>query len=739
MSSVKHPQPRLPSARVASPPMDEAVGTLHLLRFAYTYMTGQQRVILASGLLMACAILLSISIPALAEEIVSYGMRTMTKTSDGILHTVANSSATSLETATETFGAGMSEDGAGAGTDQLSFLGLGSLSERIFKPLLPIFFAVLRGAFAVNDDAEPAASPSPYVEGILCRSLLMSTAIICYHLTSLLAHLAAYYAGSGAQNALTRDSVERILHTPHPERVAIVNAVKLAQLITASGRALSDTTGELLTNVFSHVLYIVGFFAVMLFLSYQLTLTILVGVVIIQCLFFFQGISLHRQGSHVTEEEASVQAYIANILQRSQTVLVFGCSDFVLDRMADRSSQLWRLTNRLNRSIHGYAAVSSGLTRLILVVALGLSNYYQQKGQLNMRHTILYFACFQSFVNTLASLSSAVSQLRATLGRLKTLDAILRWYSEPLAVTAGEGCTGASEVAVVEVQESASAEVALDHASFSYPTVPAFFSEIGGVSGASDAVASLEKQLGTTMSSLHNNGVSQVSLSALVGGITVLYGPSGSGKSTCLRLLCGLVRPHSGTVRTQRRAVLLEQQHAIFIGTVAENILLTNLSSFAGSATEASVLKPALPSSSDSQLPTVAATFAELHRRVTEATAKSGCANFLSNPFSTFIESVDHPQFSGGQLQRIVLARMLARSDDYSLVLLDEPTTGLDQSAVEVLLEAIRALRDTHHKTVLISTHDHRVAEVADKVIDLSVSAAEAGGGHPGKYPSRQC
>ncbi|CAJ1991750.1 ABC transporter [Leishmania donovani] len=730
MSSAKHPESGSPPARVLSSPTtaseSEAVGTLQLLRFAYSYMTCQLRVILVSGLFMACATLLSISIPALAEEIVSYGMRATTKTIDGVSHTVESSSATSLEAATAAPGLGMPADGAGAGGDRLFFLGLGPLSERIFKPLLPMLFAFLRSAVVVRDDAEPAASLSPYVEGILCRCLLMAVAIICYHFTSLLAHLAAYYAGSGAQNALTKDSVHRILHTPHPERVAIVNAVKLAQLITASGRALSDTTGELLTNVLSQVMYIVGFFAVMLFLSYQLTLIILVGVVGIQCLFFFQGISLHRQGSRVTAEEASVQAYIANILQRSQTVLVFGCSEFVLDRMADRSAQLWRLTNGLNRSIHGYAAVSSGLTRLILVVALGLSNYYQQKGQLGMRHTILYFACFQSFVNTLASLSSAVSQLRATLGRLKTLDAMLRWYSEPLAGTAGEGCTAALELAVVDVQESPTAEVALDHVSFSYPAVPAFFSEVGGAAGAGDAVASWEQQLSTAMGSQHNNGVSQVSLTALVGGITVLYGPSGCGKSTCLRLLCGLVRPHTGTVRTQRRAVLLEQQHAIFIGTVAENILLTSLSSFGSGTVKASALKPTMPSSGVPQLPTAAATFAELQRRVTDAAVKSGCADFLSNPFSTFIESVDHPQFSGGQLQRIVLARMLARTDDYSLVLLDEPTTGLDRSAVEVLLETIKELRDTHHKTILISTHDRRVAEVADKVIDLSASAAEA-------------
>lgn len=682
--------------------LEVATGSRQLVRFAYRYMAAQRHIILVSALFMAGATMLSIAIPALAEEIVSYGTETVTRTMGG---------GDSASAAAAPVSADSPASASSAAAEQLSFLGLGPLSERLFKPFLPLFFGALRGA-------DTMAAPSAYVEGVLCRCLLMSLAIVAYHFTSLLAHLAAYYAGMGAQSTLTQDSVQRILHTPQPERVAIVNAVKLAQLISASGRALSDTVGELLTNVLSQVMYVVGFFVVMLILSYQLTLTILVGVIGIQCLFFFQGRSLHRQSSRVTAEETSVQAYIANILQRSQTIFVFKCSDFVLKRMADRLAQVRQLTNGLNRSIHGYAAISSALTRLILVLALGLSNYYQQRGQLDMRHTILYFACFQSFVNTLVSLSAAVGQLRATLGRLKTLEAMLRWYAEQPVPRLQDAAQPS-----VHVQDDTTAPVQLEGVSFAYPAVPRCFSEAdGSAGGAAATVALLEAQLGDAMGSRHNNGVADVSFTAAVGGITALYGPSGSGKSTCLRLLCGLVRPHSGTVHTQRRAVLLEQQHAIFIGTVAENILLADLTGLGEStgkgATQSSTSTPVSspPLAGDAK-----ASATELQRRVMDAAVKSGCAGFLRNPFSTFIESVDHPQFSGGQLQRIALARVFAQTAGYSLVLLDEPTTGLDRSAVAVLLETIKELRDTHGKTVLISTHDHRVAEVADKVIDLSV------------------
>ncbi|KPA84779.1 ABC transporter-like protein [Leptomonas pyrrhocoris] len=681
----------------------EVTGTLQLVRFAYAYVRPQLRAIVSTVLFMIGATILSISIPVLAEEIVSYGTETVTKTVSGVVHVDNATAATGVNGAQETT--------AGSGRVRSYLIDIGPFSERLLKPFLPLLFSVLRRFYdGVGDGV--LAWPSPYVEGILCRCGLMGLAVLCYHLTSLTAHLAAYHAGMGAQSALVQDSVSRILHTQFPERVAIVNAVKLAQIVTASGSALSDTVGDLLTNVLSRAMYVVGFFAVMLYLSYQLTLTILVGVVAVQCLFFFEGRALHRQGSRVTAEESSTQAFIANILQRNETIFVFKSRDFVLTRMADRLARVRRLNNGLKGSIHGFAALSSSMTRLILVLALGLSNYYQQKGQLDMRHTVLYFACFQSLVNMLAALSSDVNKTSATLGRLKTLEAMLRWYSEPLPITAADGKSGGSGKvdsltkgettrAVVDVQASSTAPVSLEDVSFKYPAIPAFFSE-GGADGAGAVVAVVEDSLSASVGARHINGIANVSFSAQIGGITALYGPSGSGKSTCLRMLCGLVRPHSGTVHTQRGAILLEQQHAIFIGTVAENILLADLTALGDKTSAASAYST------------------EVRRRVSDAAEKSGCASFLSNPFGTLIESIDHPQFSGGQLQRIALARVFAQTAGYSLVLLDEPTSGLDKSAVEVLLGTLKDLRDVHHKTVLISTHDHRVAEIADKVVDLS-------------------
>ena len=70
---------------------------------------------------------------------------------------------------------------------------------------------------------------------------------------------------------------------------------------------------------------------------------------------------------------------------------------------------------------------------------------------------------------------------------------------------------------------------------------------------------------------------------------------------------------------------------------------------------------------------------------------------------------------SGGQRQRVAVARALVR--DPALVLLDEPTTGLDAASAEAVLEAL--VRLARGRTTLLVTHDERLLGVADRVVEL--------------------
>ena len=74
-------------------------------------------------------------------------------------------------------------------------------------------------------------------------------------------------------------------------------------------------------------------------------------------------------------------------------------------------------------------------------------------------------------------------------------------------------------------------------------------------------------------------------------------------------------------------------------------------------------------------------------------------------------------QLSGGEQQRVAIAAASARRAP--LVLADEPTGELDASNERIVLEALRELRDSFQSTVVVVTHSSRVAEAADRVLEM--------------------
>ena len=72
---------------------------------------------------------------------------------------------------------------------------------------------------------------------------------------------------------------------------------------------------------------------------------------------------------------------------------------------------------------------------------------------------------------------------------------------------------------------------------------------------------------------------------------------------------------------------------------------------------------------------------------------------------------------SGGEQQRVAIAAAAARQAP--LVLADEPTAELDERNEQLVLEALRTLRDEFGSTVVVVTHAPRVAETADRVVEI--------------------
>lgn len=188
--------------------------------------------------------------------------------------------------------------------------------------------------------------------------------------------------------------------------------------------------------------------------------------------------------------------------------------------------------------------------------------------------------------------------------------------------------------------------------------------------------------------------------------IVALMGPSGSGKSTLLHLLAGLEVADAGTLCVEgidlRRLRHPDRYRRHTIGLVFQ---LHNL----------------LPHLSVRQNVEVA--MMSTHRK-----APTERAQQLLDEFELAgLEDRRPPELSGGQRQRVAIARALA--NDPRVLLADEPTGSLDSASVDSVLRLFHALRDEHAVTVVIVTHDPRVAESADRTVRIRDGRVEAGSG----------
>ena len=186
----------------------------------------------------------------------------------------------------------------------------------------------------------------------------------------------------------------------------------------------------------------------------------------------------------------------------------------------------------------------------------------------------------------------------------------------------------------------------------------------------------------------------------VAGGETVaVMGPSGCGKSTLLQLMGGLDRPTSGEVQLAGRR----------LDRMSEKTLARLRRDAVGFVFQAFHLMDELTAAENVELPAlVAGRSPRAARRralgLLERTGLVDRAGFLPSALS------------GGQRQRVAVARALA--NDPLIVLADEPTGNLDSAAT---LEVLR-LFDSLHKagqTLVIVTHDSRIAATADRLISM--------------------
>jgi phospholipid/cholesterol/gamma-HCH transport system ATP-binding protein len=185
--------------------------------------------------------------------------------------------------------------------------------------------------------------------------------------------------------------------------------------------------------------------------------------------------------------------------------------------------------------------------------------------------------------------------------------------------------------------------------------------------------------------------LSDVSFSVRKGSMTILLGPSGAGKSVVLKLILGLFRPDSGRILIDGRRI--DQMRESDLMKVRADIgMLFQESALFDSLTVAENVGYRLYEETD--MPDE-----QVRERVQEVLGFIGLDEYIDRMPS---------ELSGGQRRRVAIARAMAANP--SLLLLDDPTTGLDPITATTVNDEIVKLRDLEHVTSIAVTHQIRDA-----------------------------
>jgi ATP-binding cassette subfamily B protein len=192
--------------------------------------------------------------------------------------------------------------------------------------------------------------------------------------------------------------------------------------------------------------------------------------------------------------------------------------------------------------------------------------------------------------------------------------------------------------------------------------------------------------------------IDELSFTAEPGKLLAVTGPSGAGKSTLAQLLLRFYDPGAGRILLDRTDIrdlplralrdnisLLQQEHLLFAGTIRDNIAY------------------ARPTATSAEI-RAAARAADAHDFIT--TLPQGYDTPIGQRGSLL---------SGGQRRRITIARTILR--DAPILILDEPTAGLDQDGAQRLLDTLTGA--IAGRTTIVITHDTSLAAIADRVVSL--------------------
>ena len=514
--------------------------------------------------------------------------------------------------------------------------------------------------------------------------LLMASATTAYLVTFLMGAVSERMAWR------LRSSVLGHLLRVAPHRVAAFPLGELTSRLGSDTVAVADTVAGCTETVIPDTAVLAGMIAVTAVLDWRLTLIVLCVIPLYAATARFRNRSVSGASQVARARSGELAALAADLLARIPAVHVFDRADAETACYRHASARAAAASVAALDAGARYSPVIDTLPGLGLSGALIAGTAEVASGHLTIGGLLVLLAYLSSLagpVRSLTRLSATVA--RGTVSKDRVAELLRLPLLEP-----------AREAARVLEPERVEPERVLAGARVPEPARLAVLPFRPGASPSRHAAGLAVALAGVTYAHRPARPVlSGVSLRVSPGELLCLRGPSGAGKSTLLALLVRLADPQRGLITIGGRDIttlplsdlrslvtLVPQDPWLHTGTIADNISYGR-----PGATRAEILA---------------------------AAERAGVAAFaagLPDGYDTHVGEHGR-RLSGGQQRRVAIARALLR--DTPVLLLDEPTTGLDPAAESHVVRGLAA--SARGKTVIFVTHQGRLSALADRVVTLA-------------------
>lgn len=182
------------------------------------------------------------------------------------------------------------------------------------------------------------------------------------------------------------------------------------------------------------------------------------------------------------------------------------------------------------------------------------------------------------------------------------------------------------------------------------------------------------------------------------GEMVSILGPSGSGKTTLMNMISGLDSPDHGSLQINGKEIT----------GISEDQLTEVRRGVLGFVFQKFHLLPTLSVRENVELPLLFLRQPAQKEKTDEVLAKVG-----------LLDRANHKprELSGGQMQRVAIARALITEP--LILIADEPTGNLDKTNGEAIFAIFRSLVETRGMTIIVTTHNHLLGHLSDRVINL--------------------